>query len=329
MKKNIKNILSLLMIASFQNLSAQQIPLKSVVEHFTNTKCSICASRNPDFFTNYNSTTNIMYLSIHPSSPYSTCFLSQQNKVNNDARTNYYGVYGGTPRLAINGSVISGSADYSSASLFAPYTGLKSSFKINAKHKIVGDSIEIRTVILKLDTSYLKSATLFLGVIEDTIFQNGGNGESKHFNVLRKSESAIINLPNIINDSIIYIKRVFTNSIWSKKRIFSISLLQNTVNKKLIQSERSTLEKAVNTSIFKLNTIDNISVYPNPTNNYLYINSDLNLDFKLFSMNGQEILNGKVNNNEPISIVELTNGIYFLKVYNVDSIFTKIISINK
>jgi hypothetical protein len=56
-----------------------QVAKKTIVEHFTNTKCSICASRNPGFHTNLNANPAIQSISIHPSSPYSTCFLSQQN----------------------------------------------------------------------------------------------------------------------------------------------------------------------------------------------------------------------------------------------------------
>jgi hypothetical protein len=49
-----------------------QVAKKIIVEHFTNTKCSICASRNPGFHTNLSANPTVQSISIHPSSPYST-----------------------------------------------------------------------------------------------------------------------------------------------------------------------------------------------------------------------------------------------------------------
>lgn len=111
MTKYYFRIWLLLFIGLSSSLFAQ-VPRNIIVEHFTNTKCSVCASRNPGFQTNLNAHPDVRQISIHPSSPYSTCLLSQQNTVDNDARTNYYGVYGGTPRLVINGTVISASVNY-------------------------------------------------------------------------------------------------------------------------------------------------------------------------------------------------------------------------
>jgi len=78
-----------------------QVQKNVVVEHFTNTRCGICASRNPGFFTNLNNNPDVIHLAIHPSSPYSSCVFNQHNSVDNDDRTNYYGIYGGTPRLVV------------------------------------------------------------------------------------------------------------------------------------------------------------------------------------------------------------------------------------
>ena len=116
-----KLIFSLPAIIFYSQTLLSQVPKKTIVEHFTNTKCSICASRNPGFYTNLNNQPGVLHLAIHPSSPYNGCQLYQQNSSENDARTNYYGVYGGTPRLVINGSVISVNANYSDNSMFTPF----------------------------------------------------------------------------------------------------------------------------------------------------------------------------------------------------------------
>ena len=118
----MKKIFSILTaLVAFNQCAMAQVPKKVIVEHFTNTKCSVCASRNPGFYTNLNAQSGVIHLAIHPSSPYAACVLSMHNPVENDGRTNYYSIYGGTPRLVIQGTVISSSADYSMSSIFAPY----------------------------------------------------------------------------------------------------------------------------------------------------------------------------------------------------------------
>ncbi|HTN16524.1 MAG TPA: hypothetical protein VL092_02510, partial [Chitinophagaceae bacterium] len=96
MKKSLP-FLSFLLFLHADRADAQ-VPLNSVVTHFTNTKCSVCASRNPGFHKNTAAHAEVTLLSVHPSSPYAACVLSKQNTVDNDALTKKWGVYGATPR---------------------------------------------------------------------------------------------------------------------------------------------------------------------------------------------------------------------------------------
>ena len=169
-------------------LAFSQVLKKAVVEHFTNTNCSVCASRNPGFYTNLTTQTNVLHLAIHPSSPYPNCLLYQQNTTANDARTNYYGVYGSTPRLVINGTVISASANYSSSAIFTPYLGLTSPASIRiVQEKFNADSIRLTITIKTEAANTLGALLLFVALAEDTVFYTGGNGEPLHFDVFRKS----------------------------------------------------------------------------------------------------------------------------------------------
>ncbi|MEY2829046.1 MAG: hypothetical protein RIQ33_904 [Bacteroidota bacterium] len=298
-----------------------KVPLKSVVEHYTNTKCGICANRNPGFNTNYNnSVSGILRLSIHPSSPYAACPLSMQNKMDNDARTNFYTIYGGTPRLVINGSVIPSSANYSLPSLFTPYQNLTSSFELKMMDiKFGTDSIHSMITIKKVDTSSLSAALLFLGLVEDTIFVNGGNGETEHYNVLRKAVTApqglSISLPINVGDSITFQYSTNANVVWNFGRIYSISLLQNSLTKELIQAER-TMADASTTGINNttMNSL-NLSVYPNPCTNILklYSTEKGNLTTELFDMTGKKKISKTFSRNEFIDVSALPSGIYILK----------------
>lgn len=313
LKLKIKTALAIVLLPIF-SANAQQVPLKSVVEHFTNTKCSVCASNNPSFFTNYNTTSNILYLSVHPSSPYSSCFLSLQNKTINDARTNYYGIYGGTPLLVINGSVYSGS--FSNSNMFAPYQNLNSSFKLSTNIQLLNDTFIVSTTIKKVDTSVAITANLFVGLIEDTINQDGGNGESKHYNVLRNANSISVNLPLNINDSVTNVRKFSKANFWQLNRINSIVLLQNSVNKKLIQAETS---KQVEKNTSSLNSIKfyNLKFHPNPASSVVYFNhlKPDNYQYQIVSTEGKIMKSGNLNGSE-LSISELKNGTYIIRIFN-------------
>ena len=178
MKKNITSLAIAILIAT--QIAFTQVPKKTIVEHFTNTKCSICASRNPGFYNNLNGQTDVLHLAIHPSSPYSGCLLYNQNATANDARTNYYGIYGTTPRLVINGNVIPASANYSSSSIFTPYLGLTSPASIRiVQEKFSTDSIRATVIIKTEAVNSLGALSLFVALAEDTVFYTGSNGDSR------------------------------------------------------------------------------------------------------------------------------------------------------
>lgn len=305
------------LILSFTITNAQQIPLNSVVEHFTNTRCSICKNRNPGFYNNVSSQKDITHLGIHPSSPYSACILSKQNTSTNDARTNYYGIYGGTPRLVINGSVISASANYNDAALFNPFKNLLSSFevKINLK-KIHTDSFTYEIQIKKVAESNLNQVSLFSGLAEDTVFVDGGNGESEHYHVLRHGLQETINLPSNIGESSLITKSVLIKNIWNSNRMYAIAMLQNPSDKSLIQSGKSNISEAIGLSLndgiskFKMN------IFPNPAADFIYTNETETFSYELINLLGVKILEGDFSNNQAIAVSGLNNGMYYIKLQN-------------
>jgi hypothetical protein len=301
-----------------------QVAKKTIVEHFTNTKCSVCASRNPGFHTNLNANPVIQSISIHPSSPYSTCYLSQQNTSDNDARTNYYGVFGGTPRLIINGSIIPTSQNYADAAMFTPFVST-SNFAISIKQFSVGadsilSEISIKRIAMGAPTG---TASLFAGLVEDTVFGNGGNGETQHYNVLRRAlftpQGQIVNLPINMGDSIIVNKTENFNSIWNSNRMRTVAILQEEVSKLVIQSELSTTMQIGAATIVKSGTAnDEISIFPNPASQYFTVvgNQQKVFNYELSNQFGQAILNGKISNQQRINISALSDGIYFVKIFD-------------
>ncbi|HPF10968.1 MAG TPA: T9SS type A sorting domain-containing protein [Flavobacteriaceae bacterium] len=89
-----------------------------------------------------------------------------------------------------------------------------------------------------------------------------------------------------------------------------------------------------NTGVMAVNTLENslnigefeyegqLSVYPNPANDYVFIMNPRypNLRFELFNTLGQLLLSGKASNTESrLSIGDLSEGIYFLYLIDEDS----------
>jgi hypothetical protein len=240
-KKMKKHLLVPALLFSAAQLQAQ-VPRKVVVEHFTNTLCSVCASRNPGFYTNYSNQPNTIHLSVHPSSPYSSCVLNQHNIAGNDGRTNYYSIYGSTPRLVIQGDVIAPSANYSSATLFSTYLNQTSPASIRIEQtKFANDSIRA-TIILKTEAAHnLGNLQLYVALAEDTIFYNAPNGESEHYDVFRKAMTGVtglaVTLPVNVGDSIVYTFSSPANQVWNFSRINTFAILQETTSKAVVQAQ--------------------------------------------------------------------------------------------
>ncbi len=321
----MNKIYALIVIAVLHLNVFGQVPRKIVVEHFTNSNCGICASRNPSFYTNLdNQVPKPIHLAVHPSSPYSNCLLYQQNGTANDARTNYYGIYGGTPRLVINGTVISSSANYSNASIFTPYQSQTSPVSIRiVQQKFGADSIKSSIIVKTVATNTLSNLSLFVSLAEDTVFYSGNNGETMHFDVFRKSLTSTsglsLTLPSTIGDSLVYSFVSLPNAVWNFSRIYTIAILQQSANKSLVQAE---LAPVSNNSISGLNNVSafsKINVSPNPFSSEMTIDfgrKQINTSIKITDMLGKTILSVQNISESKLRIQkgEMKSGIYFLTI---------------
>ena len=127
-----------------------------LVEHFTNTYCSVCASKNHGFYANLWRYPQVWHVAYHPSSPYAACPLSMANVPENDARTNYYGVYGGTPRLVIQGAVVT-STNYADSAIVSIFNWSGEKIKQGGDWAIYSREM-LRSLILQLVLSLQRMA---------------------------------------------------------------------------------------------------------------------------------------------------------------------------
>jgi hypothetical protein len=315
-----KKIISVFFAVVFITLNfVAQIPMTSVVEHFTNTSCSVCASNNGNIYTVVNNHPGVLHISFHPSSPYSNDYFNQQNMIENDARTEFYGLFGSTPQITLNGLSI----PYSTLN-----TALNSAFSLTSNYQfniaqtqIAVDSFSVRSVITKIATDNNNIALLFLAATEDTINQTTNNGETIHYNVFRKTITSVtgdsIVLPINIGDSIVNNYGYKSGTAWNVNQMHTNGILQKTTQE-VLHSAKSINAISITTGIENnlVTEVKNI-FYPNPViSDKLYLKDDVE-EIAIYSLLGEKILSAShVKKSESILVNSLPAGVYIIELIN-------------
>jgi hypothetical protein len=325
-------LLGFLLFFSIQNIQAQ-VTKKILVEHFSNTNCSVCANRNPSFYTNFNTQSDALHLAIHPSSPYANCLLSQQSSPENDERTNFYGIYGSTPRLVINGVVISGNANYASSAIFTPYIGQTSPASIRIVQEKFGTDSIVSLIIVKTEATHnLGNLSLFVALAEDTVFYTGGNGEPEHYDVFRDALTdalgAPCTLPAMVGDSVVVRVSSPADPIWNIDRIYTVAVLQETGNKALVQAEATAPSDNGSTTGVASPPAFEVDIFPNPAENSVYVRlKDVSpSEITLTNLLGVTVLQQSDDTQAiTLDIAHLPKGLYWLQVATSTGALTKAI----
>lgn len=324
MPRKLPVYLILFFLSALTTLSAQ-VEKKVVVEHFTNTRCSICANRNPDFFTNLDNHPDVLHIAIHPSSPYSNCFLNNNNPEENDARTNYYGIYGSTPKLVIQGENIPANADYGDAEIFAPYLGQESPIEMNVTKRTDDMSFYADLTASVVTGENLGELNIFIALVEDTVFYDAPNGEELHFNVFRKrmgGSAGIINLP-LLTSGVTFSTQIQDG--WDVNRLNAIIIIQDPETKEVIQASKTTEFTFPPSTAVSDIELKNVKISPNPVQNQLNISLESNTEteVRLIDLTGRTISTAIFQNETQINTSELAKGIYFVELKNEEGRLTQ------
>ena len=309
------------LILAFICLSAgqlfAQVPKVRIVEHFTNSSCSSCAGNNPTIYGVLQSNPAVLHLSIYPSSPYPNCFFSLQNPVENDARTNYYGLYGSTPKLVLNGGLVSVSS--LSAGLQTTASDM-TNFEVRTVQTFYGtDSVLVAVVIKKVAADTMLSATLFAAAFQDTVFQTTNNGETVHHDVFRKALTApagnVIALPSMVNDSIIIPYAYAISANWQANRMKTMVILQNSITKNTIQAAVSYNNTTIPTNQQQV-FISELLIVPNPVYNTInLIHNNTYNQYVLRDLTGR-VLKRNLLATSKIDVSDIPQGMYLLQLSN-------------
>ena len=313
----MKTLIAFLLLVSAFSSGAQPLPRQIVVEHFTNTWCSICGSRNPGLFTNLAQSPDVMHLAIYPSAPYKGCPLSHYAPADQDARTNYYGIYGGTPRLVIGGKVLEASENYSGAAIFAGERGQFSSFGLKVElRRIDGQTGEMRSVLYKRDTSSLDSLTLYGLLTQDTIDFAAKNGEAHHYDVFRKSlwgrDPVLIRIPAAVGDSIVQTASFAIDANWDTQRIYATVLAQRR-DRRVEQAARSAaLSEASAGMRPAIPATGNVICYPNPATSWLFLATPGYISIQIRDVQGRLLIDKVFVGSLGVDVSGLAPGMYVI-----------------
>ena len=293
-----------------------QVPLTSIVEHFTNTSCSVCAANNHNIYNTINNHPNTLHIAFHPSSPYSNDFFNLQNQLENDDRAMFYDVFGGTPQTVLNGIPM----PYNNLNVgLNNANSLTTNYELNlSQTQVTADSFMVKVVITKIADDDNLTARLFLGVIEDTVYQTTNNGEQTHYNVFRKALNTalggVINLPAAVGDSIINSFHYKSGASWNVGRLHTIGILQK-LNKELINSAKShnTAENAVGINSM-ITSFQQVLFYPNPFVSEISFDDKSLNKISIYNLKGECVYcSDKVDGTQKIFLGNLPSGLYLIK----------------
>jgi hypothetical protein len=116
-----------------------------------------------------------------------------------------------------------------------------------------------------------------------------------------------------------------TISGWIKLSVYSFNNIE--IYETFCQSEITIDTTIINkTTNISNNQVDNIKLYPNPANDFLFIDGLENMIFStsIYNLQGQKIMNEECSKNK-IDISNLHDGLYFIKIIKDDKYFLKTI----
>ena len=296
-----------------------------IVEHFTNTRCGICSNRNPGFYENLNNHPNVLHLSVHPSAPYSTCLLNQNNPAENDARTNYYGIYGSTPRLAVQGNNISSSTNYGDPELFAPYLNQTSPIRMEFTASLEAETgLQVTVELTTEEANDLGELELFVALAEDTVFYDAPNGEDEHYDVYRKNLSEgnnTVQIPAATGETVTMTYQYAydpATSEWAEDQLSVFAILQDAETKEVIQAGKISNESFGVSSVQSLPVLENVRISPNPTRDVLRITleDDAETTAEVTDITGKIVRSVVFRESAVLRLANLPQGVYFVTLLN-------------
>ncbi|MFZ1750649.1 MAG: T9SS type A sorting domain-containing protein, partial [Saprospiraceae bacterium] len=233
-------------------------------------------------------------------------------------RAYHYDVFGGTPVFVINGEPRTGS-DVQNVSVYNPFFGSMSPFKVETSlESHHPDSITIISRIEAVETHTFTDISIYLPLVEDTVFYNAPNGENIHRDVFRQSftgtEPLVIKAPIKSADPTSIKRTLQVRSIWDTSRLYAMSIVQSVSgDKPVLQSSKSPLLSKGSISSSDDESVKTLGlvVFPIITVGLLNFSRELS-DISVIDRMGREVLKSKGVSIMHLDVSMLHQGMYFL-----------------
>ncbi len=333
MKRTYSFIIALLFISI--EVFGQAAPQKYVfIEHFTNTRCSTCASRNPAFFDVIHAPENegkIHHIAVHPPYPYLQCAFYQHNTNDNLSRTEFYGVFG-TPQIYVWGDRNLEGSKLLTQTRLNTFLNQTASIEVIVNEETNGSSRTVGIEVKSYENMEGSDLKLFAAVVEKEVQYNAPNGENEHFNVFRKMLPDLDGIdfnPAAIGDSKTFNFSYELDSEWDASQIYVVAFVQNVTTKEVLNS--GTPFDAVTTDIEESVLSKNVVLYPNPTNDFIHFQvNELSLDIEEVAIyNNSGVLMQSFEGSPAslhIDVRAYPTGIYFVKLKSgEDVVYRKVV----
>lgn len=323
----MKKIFLFLLFALVCQALLAQSPVKKYVllEQITNSRCSICKSKNPAFYSLIGQAqyaADVHHISYHPSFPYSNCVFYQANTTENNARAALYGAQS-TPQLALNGTL------QSPVGPLLPEAALQA--KLNQTSPVylqVTETAGVATINIRtMGDAPASGYKLYAALVEKTINLTTPNNEAVHYNVFRKmlpNINGVAFTPAALGQTVSFSFTYSINPAWNPNELYVVAFLQNPTTKDVLNS--GTKFDAVVSATSDAARPESLRIVPNPVGDHAVaqIGDDQTEQVEVFGSNGQRTLVAFSSEQSMVSFstMAFAPGLYFLKITGKKGVYT-------
>ena len=327
----MKNLFILLFPALALNaLTAQTTAKKYVLlEHFTNSNCSVCKSKNPAFYSLIGQAQyadDVHHIAYHPPVPYVACVFYQANKPENSGRSAIYGITG-TPRLALNGELISANGPLLPEATLQSKLNQTSAVALQVTETGTGAERLVNIDIHTLGSVPAGNYKLYVALVEKVRNQTTPNGETVHHDVFRKmlpNLDGLVYTPAAVGQKVSFPLSYTINPAWTADQMYVVAFLQNPVTKAVLNS--GTKFDAVVSGAGEATRPETVRILPNPVSDraFVQLDDDQAEQVEVYAGNGQRVslTFSSEQNSVSIPTANLAPGIYFLKITGKKGVYT-------
>lgn len=304
------------------SISAQSAKKYILLEQFSNTNCSNCANRIPQFRNNLQGFEGDYHLiSFFAPTPYPSCFLYNASKAQNDVRRMFYNVLG-TPTIHVNGLRVNQGTSIVPVSVLEELSEETSPIELVVSKENNGNSIDVNVNILTHGNMpvFPGGGNYVLQVIAvETLVVGGPLAHyQNHHNVFRRiitPDTGTPFIPGNPGEELSFSFSFEPESSWNADSLVVIAFVQE-INSQVVINSGSNLDP-VSTSVKAWEKL-NFTISPNPANEFLRINtgSDLTIfDFQILDANARMLHSGRFSGEE-INISALPAGQYYIAIHS-------------